>query len=92
MAFSGGVVAVVVGGTAVGVSVGGRRVDVGDGTSVGGRLEGTLVPVTCVPAVAQPARDRMIKLNKSGKDIFLIMMSSFDQSAPIITRWLFVQR
>jgi hypothetical protein len=83
IAFSGGVV--VVGCASVGVSTGGRGVDVGDATCcVGGMLEGTIVPATGMFDVAQPANDKMIMLNKSRKDILLIINSSFDQSPWII--------
>jgi hypothetical protein len=84
-------VAVLVGGTAVGVSVGGRGVKVGDAASVGGILEGRLVLAPCVPEVTQPASARMMKLNKSGKYSFLVIISSFDQSPWIIASRVFIQ-
>ena len=74
----------------MGVSVGGMGVDVGDTVGVGGRLEGTLVLIMGVLVLAQPTSARIMKLNKSGKAIFLIILSSIDQSPRIITREVFV--
>lgn len=91
IAFAGGGVAVLVGGTAVGVAVGGMGVDVGVAAKVGGRLVGTLVLAAGTPGVTQPASDKVIKLNKIGKDSFLIIACSFDQSALIITRRVYVR-
>ena len=95
MTYFGEVVAVLVGGTTVGgatvgVSVDGRGVDERDAASVGGRLDGTIVLVTGVPAVTQPASDRMFMHNKSGKVNFLIIVSFLDQSARIIAFRVFI--
>jgi hypothetical protein len=66
IAFSGNGVEVAVEGTSVGVSTGGRGVDVGDTPWVRGRLEGILVTDPGVPEVAQLASTKMITLNMSG--------------------------
>jgi len=67
-------VAVAVGGTAVGVSVGGTGVAEGAAVSVGGMLVGMLVAaVIGKPVVVQLASVRMMRLNKMGKDNFLII-------------------
>jgi len=88
MAFSGGVVAVLVGGRAVGVSVGGIGVIDGGAVGLGGMALGMLVTETGVTAVLQLASARMMRLNQNSREIFLTIFSFFIQSPMIIAAYL----
>jgi hypothetical protein len=75
-----------VGGTIVGVSVGGMAVDVGNGVCVGGRLVGTSVAGSGVVATVQPASARISKLDNNIKGLILIIFSPFNSLKIIIIR------
>ncbi len=77
MAFTGGVVLVGVGGTAVGVSVGGIGVADGTVVAVGGTDVGMLVTMIGVPDVAHPARINMLAIIIANTDNFLNISASF---------------
>jgi hypothetical protein len=84
MVLAGGVAADAVVGTSVGVSVGGAGVSEGRTFGVGGIDVGTLVSISGVPAVTQPASKKRMRLNKMGKEHLLIIIFSFDQTPIII--------
>ena len=77
MAFSGGGVAVLVAGRAVGVSVGGMDVADGGTVGLGGTSVGKLVIVIDVPAALQAASARVMRLNQNHKEIFFTIFSCF---------------